>query len=582
MVIQWLKKINISQCLLAGILLAPILAVCPIIFDSYDFAKISGLIFFCLAYALTGFWLARKNGCSISLNISDIFPLAIIVSFGISALLSIDKILSALGSFGAVSQWDLGIIGKFSQGFIALIFFVLVYFIFSRVNLSEIPVKKLFIWLLSGQSICLAIFYCTLFGLIGPGYFPLLPGVFKQITGFINIASPIGWGVVQFSIFCSIVSAICFYCIGRYFSEDKKIRYWAIAILCLQLPVWYLAKFWPNNILIFLEAIIALGIFGWRNHRVAKIIFLLALILPIIMFAPQATNSIYKNFKANVLGEPILPLSQSLQVAINSLASSPKNLLVGTGPGTYAINYLLYRGATINKELFWSVRFQESGSYLTELASTVGLLGLAIFKIFICYFCYLAFFKGGKNKEALGLGLIFFAISISLAIYHSSVWQMVLLFAVAGLISQVSSSAELFKTKDLVWLNRIFIVLTVTVFATSLYYLANFFLADKAYLDALNSPTEKEVAGNVNFAVSHNKYSELYWYSLGKANYLELYNLAKDPKASQDKELMSGAIVKVNEAVNKSTLYFPQRGVVWVQKDLFLGSYLPLSPKLSW
>lgn len=578
MTIEWIKKINILKFFLFGILVSPILAVCPMIFDSYDFAKMVCLVCFCLVYALVGFWALKKQGADAALNFADIFPLAVVSFSGLSIFWSADKILSFLGGFGTASQWDLGIIGKFSQGFLAYVIFLAVYFIFSRINIQEFSVKKIFDWLLVAQAFCLAIFYCGLFGIIGHGYFPLLPGILKEIPSFINTANPLGWGIVPFSVFCSIMSAVCFYAIGKFF-PDQKSGYLAIAVLFLQLPIIYLAKFWPNNLLIAASSAVALLIFGWRNNRLAKVIFLAAFIFSIIVLLPQASGFIYRNFSANIIGEPVLPIGQSFQIALNSLSSGTKNFLLGTGVGTYGINYLLHRGDAISKEPFWQVRFQESGSYLAELASTIGIIGLGLFVAFICYFCYLAFIKSRDNKEVLGLGLVFLLVSASLIFYHSSAWQLVLLFALAGLISRVTPSREIVKFKAASWLGFGLFGLTVIVFVISSYFLGNFVLADSAYLSALHSSTEKEVAGNIKFAVEHNKYSELYLFSLAKTNYLELYNLAKDPKTSQDKQLISDAVVKVDNVITRSVSYFPRRFSVWESKGSFFRELAPFEPK---
>ena len=71
--------------------------------------------------------------------------------------------------------------------------------------------------------------------------------------------------------------------------------------------------------------------------------------------------------------EAILDYSPALAIAKQALKASP---FLGSGPGTFAYDFSLYRPAELNQNPLWQVRFDKSASQILELPATYGLLGL--------------------------------------------------------------------------------------------------------------------------------------------------------------------------------------------------------------
>src|SRR3989344_7232337 len=66
----------------------------------------------------------------------------------------------------------------------------------------------------------------------------------------------------------------------------------------------------------------------------------------------------------------------TLQIVSASHQGGIKPLLVGTGPGTFLQNWLLYKPAEVNQSVFWNLDFLIGFSTITTAFLTVGVLGM--------------------------------------------------------------------------------------------------------------------------------------------------------------------------------------------------------------
>ncbi|MBI2054508.1 MAG: tetratricopeptide repeat protein [Candidatus Sungbacteria bacterium] len=62
----------------------------------------------------------------------------------------------------------------------------------------------------------------------------------------------------------------------------------------------------------------------------------------------------------------------TMDIAAKVLNKSP---LLGSGPGTFGIDYSMYRDVSINKTNFWGVRFNNGNAFVPTILATTGVLG---------------------------------------------------------------------------------------------------------------------------------------------------------------------------------------------------------------
>jgi len=137
----------------------------------------------------------------------------------------------------------------------------------------------------------------------------------------------------------------------------------------------FLASPWFNpagasllNLEIFL-ALAAVLISGWFFGRKLKqgerLVFGAGLVLILTVFA--LANFSFFDLKAPK--EARLGYSSALKIAAETLKARP---FFGSGPGTFAYDFSLYRPAELNQSSFWQIRFDESASRLMEMPATYG------------------------------------------------------------------------------------------------------------------------------------------------------------------------------------------------------------------
>jgi tetratricopeptide (TPR) repeat protein len=78
-----------------------------------------------------------------------------------------------------------------------------------------------------------------------------------------------------------------------------------------------------------------------------------------------------------------LPWQMTLDVGTGIIKSSP---IFGSGPNTFAKEYLLYKPVGINLTQFWSTEFGSGSGLIPTIALSLGLSGIILFCLFYIYF----------------------------------------------------------------------------------------------------------------------------------------------------------------------------------------------------
>ncbi len=71
-----------------------------------------------------------------------------------------------------------------------------------------------------------------------------------------------------------------------------------------------------------------------------------------------------------------LTAKSTVQIGTDTMRSSVKNLIIGSGPATFPYQFDLFKPLAINLGAFWQTRFNQGFSIITTWLSTVGILGV--------------------------------------------------------------------------------------------------------------------------------------------------------------------------------------------------------------
>src|SRR3989338_2843541 len=169
---------------------------------------------------------------------------------------------------------------------------------------------------------------------------------------------------------------------------------------------------------------------------------IILLVVSIFMYMFQPTVK-QLNFPAEV--SPAFRTTWKIGGSV--LSEGPKQSLLGSGPGTFGLNWIKYKDPQVNQTVFWGVRFNQGFSWVSTLLPTVGVLGV----IGIILFFAAALFtfsravaakrEGHDEWAALGVGPLagFAAVVIAAFLYPANFSLVILLFLLAGALSYILS-----------------------------------------------------------------------------------------------------------------------------------------------
>lgn len=163
------------------------------------------------------------------------------------------------------------------------------------------------------------------------------------------------------------------------------------------------------------------------------------LILSIVMF--MVRSPVIKEL--NLPAEVSPALRSTLNVATSVFKESPKNILLGSGPGTFGLLWGKYKDPSINQTIFWGVRFNQGFSWVSTLVATSGLLGALALVVFmgLSLFLFLKEILALSEDNPLATSaLLGFVASVIIAfVYPANFTFVLLLFFIAGLLTVLLS-----------------------------------------------------------------------------------------------------------------------------------------------
>jgi len=263
----------------------------------------------------------------------------------------------------------------------------------------------------------------------------ILPFDFFQIPAFNTLGN-----VSQAAIFLAVLLVISLVLTFRI----KKPFFWLLLLIFLGLTILIDSD---HAWIVLLFGVLTLTIFGLATTLPGKIRTGLVGFLMILLIL----SIFFLLFPLRFAGFPILPLEVSpgfltgVEILRGVYTEGMKNLILGSGPGTFIFEYSKHRSPLLNQTLFWGKRFSSGNSEFLDWFTTKGLLGgisLLIFLGLIIYFSARKLTSRHFLEEKwwrVEMRLIFFASAIALvgagflSTFSFSLWFL-FWFIVAGLL----------------------------------------------------------------------------------------------------------------------------------------------------
>ncbi len=385
----------------------------------------------------------------------------------------------------------------------------------------------------------------------------ILPFDFSKISSFNTIGN-----VYQAAIFLSLILPISLVLAIK----KRKLIFWLLFFILLGEIVLIDSNIAWISILFGIFALIAVGFFSFKeevnNGELIGALMLVSVLSIFFLFFPLRFS-----------GFPSLPIHVSPNFSsevgiLKEVYSSPKDIFLGSGPGTFAFDYSKYRSPILNNTVFWGSRFSTGNSEILDWFLTKGVFGglsLIFLFISIIYLSAKKFFNE-KDYFDLRVGLLASASSLA-AVFFLSPFNISLWFAfwliLGGLLFYTSRGREInlniHPRRN--WI-LFFFVLAVTFVVVFLFiFQTQKYLAEVNYAKGIKFSQRKDI----NQAINHiekasvlNSSVDTYWRDLSQMYLFEANLISQDKNIKPERkklivhQLIAQGIKSVNKAISCS------------------------------
>ena len=269
----------------------------------------------------------------------------------------------------------LGHQGKINGSLVALVSYILFYFLYVN-NLKSFKEVRLVINLLFGAGAILS--SITLLSYFGINF---LPSDWNQTVNFTPTGSSFSTTAILAMLLPLLVVEILSSKGVSVLSEIPRLGIYLIYGLLLAL--FGITIVLTGGVASFIAGISALGLTilaSKPNLKQINWIFVavptaLAILLAVLSFVPPvggAQNPLYERAK-NFPREVQLDFLTSWKVSVSAFRDNP---FWGTGPSTHLFNFTLYKPIEFNNSTFWNIRFEQSFNEYLQVLGTLGGIGL--------------------------------------------------------------------------------------------------------------------------------------------------------------------------------------------------------------
>ncbi len=554
----------------------------PFSFEALEFNK-QYLLFFLVSLGALA-WLAKMVFLDKEVKFQrtplDIPILAVVLAAVVSTIFSADKFSSLFGTYG-----------RFSDGLIPLLSLAIFYFLIANNAVKISNLIKLFIY--SG-SIAVLFGYFSIFGIWAKinVFLKFLPQAMLQKN-----FNPVSGSMEGLAIFVSVFLALL---VGILLTQklDFKIKnlfYWLVLVAGLgQLVIIDFSAAW----IVLLITLLALVVFSLANRIFRDNIN--KLLLPIFLLVIAGVFlfvNLPGGFQNQIPKEAVLSQSQSWSVSIKTAISAPKNVFLGSGPGTFSLDFSKFKSAELNKTNLWQYRFDRAGNNFAETLATKGLLGIVAYLALIVMF-FMANLKSITSKlntqvlKVQGSGInqlssifnpqlpLFLALAALLVgqfvFYQNAALSFAfwLILALSSVNLQKNYGELKYSFKESPETGLIFsVALTIVavIFLGLYFFAARFYLADTAYLKAIMSGNEQVQIKNLEKAVTFSPRQSQYRIDLARFYFSQALN---ESDATTAKNFIANSINQIRIA----TEFSPNSVTAWEVRGLLYQEIINLAP----
>lgn len=309
------------------------------------------------------------------------------VWYGITAVFSVDRWHSFMGSFGDPSR-----------GFVALTFFILTfYFIISHATPDRVR-NALRGSILAGFLITL----WTVYVLMGA---PLLPDAMRTVLP-VSLLGSLSSLALYLGLLLPVFITGIFLNAEEDASTKQKIVQWGmmITVALILFCLFTLYAFTPWMVILAMATFFVIYIIAQLVRPSGKVSWLPMSIFIVILGFLMIGQVNIARIQLPVEVSPTSKLSWEI-----TKASVGEQWLTGAGPANYDTVFSEYKPGTFNENQLYSMRFEQSNNLFLEVFAMTGILGVLLFAftwvLFLGSGLYLLTYNSKETNKVVSLGL---------------------------------------------------------------------------------------------------------------------------------------------------------------------------------
>jgi tetratricopeptide (TPR) repeat protein len=409
-------------------------------------------------------------------------------------------------------------------------------------------------------------------------------------------------------------------------SVGKSIAYFSVAILTLVCLILLSFKLLWWLLLGALIILLLIGVSFIKDVRLGWVSTLFAMLILVVVFIAFGTP---RYMQTAVPAEISLGVQPSWHVSSKTVFSGPKNFILGSGLGTFNVNFSKHRSVEFNSDAWaWSLRFSQPFSTFFAVLAEGGMVMLLLL-LFIVLFglghVFNIWFRrnllpnrtvdvdedAGQRIDSFVVGGAWLVLTASMAfVFFGSVlwwlWWLLLGLMIVGLSF---FNPSIIKTKswaveDTPQYSMTFSFVMIVVLAGLIMvgvWGARLYMAEVAYGKAIFSQNYDDAQKNLQTALYQRNSSDLYHAALAQVYLMQAVKLVNE--GTEDLQMVSAYVAQaVNEAriasdlsphsvaiwENLATMYENAAVIVPEAREWAIKSWLkahdlePTNPVLSW
>lgn len=324
-------------------------------------------------------------------------------------------------------------------------------------------------------------------------------------------------------------------------------------------------------------SILVLFVFGFGKKNFSSLfplVLMLGLIISLFFYLFPLTPQVFPPLPPEIS----LSFISEMEIIKGAFSSNLKNLILGTGPSTFILDYSQYRSPLLNQTLFWGTRFLRGHSMFFDWILTKGILGgltlLFLYFLVVYYF----FFKNLKKENIFDIKLAIGASVISLIFvslfypFNFTLWFLfwLLIGIFIFFFSQRETHFKIDTPKKGMVLNFLFI--SSLIFCLFLiFYNIRWYLAEINYLRGMESTDLGKGISYLVKAAQLNPLMDNYWRDLSQLYLAQANLVAQDQTISlEEKRNRINLMVGLGgEAINRATNLAPMNVANWNVRGFF-------------